>query len=124
MSMDLTAELTASKNPSTKLGASNGNPEAQLTVDVYQSANDVVVRSAIAGVEAKDLDITIARDMVTIRGQRRSSETIRTTDFYHKELYWGAFSRSIILPCDIDVERARASIKNGVLTIRLPKLDN
>lgn len=120
--MDLTAELTASKNPSTKLGASNSHPEAQLTVDVYQSGNDVMVRSAIAGVEGKDLDITIAREMVTIRGQRQPSETIRATDFYHRELYWGTFSRSIILPCDIDVDRARASIKNGVLTIRLPKL--
>ena len=96
--------------------------EGQLTVDVYQTDDEIVIKSTIAGVTADDLDISITNDMVTIKGSRGSEEKIKQSDYYYQELYWGAFSRSIILPEEIDADNAKASMKNGVLTIKLPKL--
>ncbi len=96
--------------------------EGQLTVDVYQTDEDIVIKSTIAGVTVDDIDISLTKDMATIKGKRHADETIDADDYYYQELYWGAFSRSIILPEDIDVEKANASMKNGILTLRLPKL--
>ncbi len=97
--------------------------EGHLTLDVFRSGNDIVVQSTIAGTSPDNIDISITKDMVTIRGSRHSEEKIKTSDYYHKELYWGSFSRSVILPFDIDPDQAKASMKNGILTIRLPRLD-
>lgn len=95
--------------------------EGQLTIDVYQTESDIVVKSTVAGVNPEDIDISITNDMVTIRGKRMKDEKIDTEDYYYQELYWGTFSRSVILPVEIDADRAKATIKNGILTIRLPK---
>lgn len=97
--------------------------EGHLTLDVFKNGNDIVVRSTIAGADPKDIDISITKDMVTIRGTRHQEEKVKTSDYYHQELYWGSFSRSIILPFDIDPDSSKASMKNGVLTIRLSRLD-
>lgn len=97
--------------------------EGQLTIDVYQTPMDIVIKSTIAGVNSEDLDITITNDMVTIKGKREKDEEIRTDDYYYQECYWGAFSRSVILPVDVEAEKAEASMKNGILTIRLPKIE-
>jgi len=117
--LDNGANLTATKNVSK---TKQKEEEGQLTVDVYQTDDDIVIKSTIAGVTADDLDISITNDMVTIKGSRDSEEKIRQSDYYYQELYWGAVSRSIILPEEIDADNAKASMKNGVLTIRLPKL--
>ncbi|OGZ33061.1 MAG: hypothetical protein A2V69_03915 [Candidatus Portnoybacteria bacterium RBG_13_40_8] len=95
--------------------------EGQLTIDVYQTDSDIVIKSTIAGVNPEDIDISITNDMVTIRGKRTKDEKISTEDYYYQELYWGAFSRSVILPVEVDADRAKASIKNGILSIQLPK---
>jgi len=97
--------------------------EGQLTIDVYQTSNDIVIKSTIAGVNPEDLDITITNDMVTIKGRRQKDEEISTSDYYYQECYWGAFSRSVILPVDVEAEKAQAGMKNGILTIRLPKIE-
>lgn len=97
--------------------------EGQLTIDVYQTESDIVIKSTIAGVNPEDIDISITNDMVTIRGKRIKDEKISAENYYYQELYWGAFSRSVILPVEIDADRAKASIKNGILTIKLPKLE-
>ena len=97
--------------------------EGQLTIDVYQTPTDIVIKSTIAGVSPEDLDITITNDMVTIKGKREKDETISGGDYYYQECYWGAFSRSVILPVDVEAEKADASMKNGILTIRLPKIE-
>ena len=96
--------------------------EGQLTVDVYADRDDIVIKSTIAGVAADELDITLTKDRVTIQGARHNEANLRGKDYYHRELYWGAFSRSIILPEDVDPDKARAVLKNGLLTLRLPKL--
>src|SRR4030042_1639716 len=97
--------------------------EGQLTIDVYQSPNHIIIKSTIAGVKPEDLDITITNDMVTIRGRREKDEEIKTEDYYYQECYWGIFSRSVILPVDVEADRAEASLKNGILTIKLPKIE-
>ena len=97
--------------------------EGQLTIDVYQTPNEIVIKSTVAGVNPEDIDISISNDMVTIKGSRRKDEDVRTEDYYYQECYWGAFSRSVILPVDVEADRTEASFKNGVLTIRLPKIE-
>lgn len=97
--------------------------EGQLTIDMYQTANDIVIQSAVAGVKPDDLDVSITQDMVTIRGKRQKLHEAARQDFHYQELYWGIFSRSVLLPQEIDDEAAEANLKNGLLTIRLPKLD-
>lgn len=98
--------------------------EGQLSVDVVETAHEVIVRSAIAGVEADDLDITVTQDMVTIRGKRHHGCEERETDVLHvQECYWGVFSRSVVLPHPVRPEDADASMKNGILTIRLKKAE-
>ncbi len=96
--------------------------EGQLTVDVFQTADEFVIKSTVAGVNAEDLDIDIREDVVTIRGTRKKDEEIAEENYLYQECFWGAFSRTIILPEAIDADRAKATLKNGILTIRLPKL--
>jgi HSP20 family protein len=97
--------------------------EAELTVDVYQTQTDIVVQTMVAGVRPEDLELTIARDMVTIRGKREELRTVSEENFFTKELYWGTFSRTILLPAEVDPEEAEATEKHGLLTIKLPKID-
>jgi len=97
--------------------------EGQLTIDVYQTANEVVIKSTIAGVKPEDIDITMTNDMITIKGKRKKDEDVKEEDYYYQECYWGPFSRSVILPVDVEVDNADASMKNGILTIRLPKIE-
>lgn len=96
--------------------------EGQLTIDVYQTDDEIVVESTIAGVAPDDIDIDISSESITIRGERRKIETIPEENYLYQECYWGKFSRSIILPQEIDPDKSRAEFKNGVLKIRLPKV--
>ncbi|MBX4211818.1 MAG: Hsp20/alpha crystallin family protein [Candidatus Yanofskybacteria bacterium] len=97
--------------------------EGQLAVDVFQDDEHVIIQATIAGVGRENIDIDIANDMVTIKGVRKSEQSVRESNYYHQELYWGPFSRSIILPVEVDASTAKAAIKNGVLTIKLPRTD-
>lgn len=97
--------------------------EAQLTVDVFQTPTEIVVKALVAGVRPDDIDIAITRDMVTIRGRRVEQKDIDDDNFVYRELYWGAFSRTIVLPAEVDVDMAEAEQKHGLLTIRLPKIN-
>ena len=95
--------------------------EGQLSVDVYQDKNNVIIKSTIAGVEPEDVDISVDNDMVTIRGRRSKDLTVEEDDYFYQECYWGSFSRSIILPVEIVPDKIDATIKNGILTVKLPK---
>lgn len=97
--------------------------EGQLTVDVYETPVVFVIKSTVAGVEPDNLDIVITNESVTIKGKREQEEKIKTENYLHRECYWGKFSRSIILPQEIDPDRAQAALKNGVLKITLPKIN-
>ena len=95
--------------------------EGQLSIDVYQTPADIVIKSTIAGVKPENLDIAITNDMVTIRGRRDTDVELNKGDYFYQECYWGSFSRSIILPVDVQTDKSLATLKNGVLTIKLPK---
>lgn len=97
--------------------------EGQLPVDVHQTASDIIIRAFVAGVRPDELGISISRDMVEISGSRVEREQISGPDYFTQELFWGSFSRNILLPQEIDVESSSASAKDGLLTIILPKLD-
>lgn len=97
--------------------------EGQLTIDVYQDGEDVIVQSTVAGVSPEDLDIHITNESVSVRGERQKSEKIEDKDYFYQECFWGKFSRSVMLPVEVDPERSTATVKNGVLTIRMPKMN-
>ena len=99
------------------------NEEAELAVDVYQTPTEIVVQTFVAGVKPEDLELSIARDMVTIRGKREESRTIEEENYFSKELYWGRFSRTISLPQEVEPEEAEATEKHGLLTVKLQKVD-
>lgn len=100
-----------------------GASEGQLSVDVFQAPDEIVIKAHVAGVKPDDLDVSITRDMVTIRGKREEHTEVQHDDYFYKELYWGSFSRTILLPQEIDTDQAEAAEKHGLLTIRLPKID-
>jgi HSP20 family protein len=100
---------------------SDGEPEGQLTVDVYQTPTEIVIESAIAGVKPDDIDINVTPDSIAIRGARRREKQAEDEDYLYQECYWGRFARSIILPQEVDPENADVTFKNGILTVRLPK---
>ncbi|MDP3734886.1 MAG: Hsp20/alpha crystallin family protein [bacterium] len=97
--------------------------EGQLAVDVYQTPSDIVVKTMVAGVKPDEIDIVITRDMLTIRGSRSEARTISEDDYLHRELYWGTFSRTVLLPAEVDPDSAEAMSRQGLLIIKLPKLD-
>ncbi|MFA5651833.1 MAG: Hsp20/alpha crystallin family protein [Candidatus Paceibacterota bacterium] len=105
------------------LEESETETEGQLAIDMYQTPSEIVIKTMIAGVEKEDLDVSITRDMVIIKGKREESNDTAGNDYFHKELYWGAFSRTIILPQEIDVDASDAINKNGLLIIKMPKID-
>lgn len=97
-------------------------PEGELAVDVYETNENFVIQSTLAGVKAEDLDIAIENDLVTISGSRQKPNEEGEKKYFYQECYWGPFSRKIILPEEVDDIRIRAKIKNGILTLKLPKL--
>lgn len=97
--------------------------EGKLTIDVYQTPTEIVVESAIAGVNPEDIDIDVSSDSVTIKGERKHEEKIDEEDYFYQECYWGRFSRSVILPEEVDQDGATVNFKNGVLTVKLPKMN-
>jgi len=107
-------------SPSSSQNWDTSSHEGQLSVDVFREGDALVIRSTAAGADPDKLDISFHGDLLTIRGVREADNDIAEDDWFYRECYWGAFSRSIVLPYDVVPERAEASIKNGILEIRLP----
>jgi|YelNatPaOPRAMG01_1025707.scaffolds.fasta_scaffold21992_1 HSP20 family protein len=100
----------------------NSEEEGELAIDLYETNDSLVLQAIIGAVKAKDLDISITNDMITIKGERnRDSKDI--IKFYYNECFWGKFSRSLVLPFEINADKAEAVLKNGLLTITLPKIE-
>lgn len=97
--------------------------DGELAVDVFEKPTEIIVQAMVAGVKPEDLDVNVTREMVTIKGKRESLREINADNYFQKELYWGSFSRTILLPVEVEAEEADASEKNGLLTIRIPKID-
>lgn len=101
---------------------SRQHEEGQLAVDVYETESEIVLKSAIAGISQDDLDVFLHNDMLTVRGTRKT-DTEPGARHMVRECHWGPFSRSVILPSDVDADKISAILKDGVLTVRLPKVD-
>ncbi|MBT3282980.1 Hsp20/alpha crystallin family protein [bacterium] len=99
------------------------NNEGQLTVDVYQNPDEIIIKALVAGVRPENLDVSITRDMVTIKGKREEAKQVTEDNYFYKELYWGSFSRTILLPQEIEVDESTASEKHGLLTLVMPKVN-
>lgn len=96
--------------------------EGQLAVDVYQTKDNVVIKAPIAGVKPGNIDVSVSEDVVTIRGERMEETEVDREHYYVQECYWGSFSRSVILPTSTMAEKANATLKDGVLTVTIPKV--
>jgi len=118
-----TVKRTSETAPAAALDEVEEPVDGELSVDVYQTSTHIVIKAMIAGVKPEDLDVSITRDMVTIRGKRERHTESGAGDFFFQELYWGAFSRTIVLPQEVEIEEAEAVEKHGLLIIRLPKMD-
>jgi HSP20 family protein len=94
--------------------------DGKLTVDVYQTDSDLIIQSAVAGVDLENLDISIDKDLIIIKGKRERPEREKR-DYFYKECYWGSFSRKIILPVKVQKDEIKATLRKGILTIKLPK---
>lgn len=94
--------------------------EGQLSVDVFREGNTLVVRSTLAGAKPEDLDIAVNGDLLTIRGTREDKREINDDDWFHQECHWGTFSRSLILPVDVVADQADATLRDGILEVRIP----
>lgn len=97
--------------------------EGELPVDMYNTGDAIVIRALVAGVSPDELDIAITRDMVTIKGMRQEIPEASDDEYYHRELFWGSFSRTLLLPEEVLIDEADAQEKHGLLEIRLPKVD-
>ena len=97
--------------------------DGELPIDMYQTGDAVVIRALVAGVNPNDLDIAITRDMVTLKGRREEVQEAPDEDYLHRELFWGTFSRTILLPDEVLIDEAEARERHGLLEIILPKVD-
>jgi len=107
-----------------ELSAGTTDPQdGELPVDMYQTDDEIIIRAIVAGVDPSDLEISITRDMVTVRGTREEYQEARDDGYFHRELFWGSFSRTLLLPEEVAIDESEANEKHGMLEIRLPKLD-
>ena len=96
-------------------------PGMGIPVDMYHTANDVVVKATLPGVKPEEVDITITGDNLTIKGEAKAEEEVKREDYLHQEYRYGAFSRSVTLPSGLDTDKAEANFDNGILTLTIPK---
>lgn len=92
------------------------------SIDVSETPKEIIVKAEIPGMEAKDIDVSISGNLVTIQGERRHETEEKDENFHRMERTYGAFSRSIQLPADVDPEKVTASYKKGILKLSLAKL--
>jgi len=111
-----------SDNKSNWIETDSSTTEGQLLIDVYQTEKYIIIKSTVAGVTPENIKISLHHDLLTIKGLRKADNEIKDEDYLYRECYWGSFSRSIILPFDVDGRDIKAEIDNGLLTIRLKKI--
>ncbi|MBI5798786.1 MAG: Hsp20/alpha crystallin family protein [Candidatus Yonathbacteria bacterium] len=124
-SSDFEEEVATEEAPQSTFNqwASEEAQEGELAVDVYQTNDAIVIQAMVAGVSSDELSVSVTREMVTIKGKREAPKGISTENYYYQELYWGAFSRTILLPAEVETEDVEATEKHGLLTVKLPKID-
>lgn len=106
---------TPAENPVEEVG--------ELPVDVYETPTEIIIQTLIAGVMPENLSIDITRDIVSISGKREENKSISDDNYRIRELYWGAFERTVTLPDEVEIDSAEAIERHGMLIIKLPKID-
>lgn len=97
--------------------------EGELTVDVYQTEESIIIQAPIAGIKKEDIEIVTEKDMVTIKGERNRPKNGDPKEFFIEESFWGPFSREIVLPEETDPSRIKATMEQGILTIKIPRIE-
>lgn len=98
-------------------------PDGQLVVDVYETEKEIIVQSAIAGIKTEQIEVSLENDILIIKGKRDNPSKDTNQRYFLKECYWGPFSKEIILPREIDTSRIDAKVKEGILTVRMQKVE-
>ncbi|MFA6322644.1 MAG: Hsp20/alpha crystallin family protein [Candidatus Buchananbacteria bacterium] len=92
-------------------------------VDIYQDGNNVIIQAPLAGIDPKDVDISVENDTLIIRGQTQKESEVDDKNYYRKEIRSGSFHRAIPLPANVVAEKAQAEFKEGMLKITVPKIE-
>ena len=90
-------------------------------VDIFEDGNDVVVKAELPGMKKENIEVNLTDDMITVSGEKKKEEKIEKKDYYRVERSYGSFTRSFKLPKDVQSDKAKATFKEGVLEIRVPK---
>jgi HSP20 family protein len=114
-------EMTYPQNKIDFLNELDESEEIELPVDMYLTPTDIIIESLVAGAQVEDIFISVTYKTITIKGKRVISQ--EKEKYLTQEIYWGAFSRTINLPTEIQVDRVEALVSHGSLTVRLPKID-
>jgi HSP20 family protein len=94
-----------------------------LAIDMYETDEAVVVRSAIPGVDPADIEISVHGDTLTIKGETKTEEEVKEENYFCRERHCGAFSRSVTIPVSTEADKAEAEFEDGILTLTLPKAE-
>lgn len=93
------------------------------SLDVYEEKDDVVVKAEMPGMKKEDIEVNILGDLLTIKGEKKKEEEVKEQDYYRRERSYGSFARSVSLPCEVKSDQVKASFKDGVLEVRMPKTE-
>ena len=93
-------------------------------MDVYEEKDELVVKAELPGLSKEDLDVTLTESTLTLKGEKKKEEEVKEKNFYRSERSSGSFVRTIDLPSEVKTDQTKASFKNGVLEIRLPKTED
>ncbi len=94
-----------------------------FAVDIYETENDLVVKASLPGVKPEDIDVSVTGDILTIRAEVKEEKEVKEENYYRRERRCGTFCRSVTLPIEVDVDKAKAEYENGVLTLTFPKAE-
>lgn len=92
-------------------------------VDMYQTDNEVVVKAALPGIKADEVQINVTGEVLTLKGETKQESETKEKAYHIREQRWGTFERSLILPTEVVADKAKADFENGILTITLPKAE-
>jgi HSP20 family protein len=118
-----TIKVSPERDPFEHTYAEEEEEEGELPIDVYQTDSEIIIQAFVAGVRPDELQISITRDTLTLKGKRQVSGNIDEDEYFIRELYWGTFSRTVELPAEVEPEEAEAVEKHGLIIIKLPKID-